>query len=96
MDLSIITEYISPIAMVAALGVGYIFKNLVTTDEVNRFIPLIAAVVGVVVCVVNDISTGVFGVNTIVVGMISGLASTGLYEAFKNLIGSLSKTEVTD
>ena len=96
MDLSIITEYISPIAMVAALGVGYIFKNVVTTDKVNRFIPLIAAVVGIAVCTATDISTGMFGVNTIVVGMISGLASTGLYEAFKNLIGDLSKAEVTD
>ena len=93
MDLSMLTEYISPIAMVAALGVGYICKNIVTSDRLNRFIPLIAAVVGVAVCVATDISSGAFSVNTIVVGMISGLASTGLYEAFKNLINKTKTAE---
>ena len=91
MDLSMLTEYISPIAMIAALGVGYICKNIITSDELNRFIPLIAAVVGIAVCVATDIPSGFFGVNTIVIGMISGLASTGLYEAFKNII---NKTDV--
>lgn len=93
MDLNMLTEYISPIAMIAALGVGYICKNIITSDELNRFIPLIAAVVGVAVCVATDIPSGVFGVNTIVIGMISGLASTGLYEAFKNLINKTKTAE---
>ena len=39
-----ISEYISVIALVAALCVGYILKNLVPNEEVNKFIPLIAAV----------------------------------------------------
>ena len=86
MDLTIITDYISPVAMIAALAVGYICKNIVTTDKINRFIPLIAALVGVVVCVATDIPNGTFSVMTVVTGLISGLASTGLYEAFKNFI----------
>ena len=45
-----ISEYISVIALVAALCVGYILKNLVPNEEVNKFIPLIAAVVGLVIC----------------------------------------------
>lgn len=82
-----ISEYISVIALVAALCVGYILKNLVPNDEVNKFIPLIAAVVGLVICLweANWVATP----ETIVMGVVSGLASTGLYEAFKNFIGQL-------
>lgn len=86
MDLSMIASYVSPVAMLAALCVGYIIKNLIVTNAVNQYIPLIAAVVGVAVCAATDIPAGTFSVNTIVVGMISGLASTGLYETFRNLI----------
>lgn len=82
-----ISEYISVIALVAALCVGYILKNLVPNEEVNKFIPLIAAVVGLVICLweTNWVATP----ETIVMGVVSGLASTGLYEAFKNFIGQL-------
>lgn len=82
-----ISEYISVIALVAALCVGYILKNLVPNDGVNKFIPLIAAVVGLVICLweANFVATP----ETVVTGIVSGLASTGLYEAFKNFIGQL-------
>ena len=78
MDISIINDYITPIAVVAALCIGYIVRNLITTDSVNKYIPLIVAAVG--------IAAGTFGVATIVNGMVSGLASTGLYEAFSQLM----------
>lgn len=94
MDITtMLTAYISPVAMIAALAVGYVFKNLIPTERVNRFIPLIAAIIGVAVCAGIDIPAGVFGVNTIVVGMVSGLASTGLYEAFRNTIGNTKAAE---
>lgn len=82
-----ISEYISVIALVAALCVGYILKNLVPNEEVNKFIPLIAAVVGLVICLweAGWIATP----ETVVMGIVSGLASTGLYEAFKQFIGQL-------
>lgn len=85
-----ITQYISVIALVAALCVGFILKNLVPNDEVNKFIPLIAAVIGLVICLweANWIATP----ETVVMGVVSGLASTGLYEAFKNFIGQLKVT----
>ena len=82
-----ISEYISVIALVAALCVGYILKNMVPNDEINKFIPLIAAVVGLVICLweANWVATP----EIVVTGVVSGLASTGLYEAFKNFIGQL-------
>lgn len=82
-----ISEYISVIALVAALCVGYILKNLVPNEEVNKFIPLIAAVVGLVICLWE--AQWVATPETVVMGIVSGLASTGLYEAFKQFIGQL-------
>ena len=86
MDISMINDYITPIAVVAALCVGYIIRNAITTDAVNKYIPLIVAGVGVAVTCAVDIPAGTFGVSTIVNGMVSGLASTGLYEAFSQLV----------
>jgi len=82
-----VSEYISVIALVAALCVGYILKNLVPNEEINKFIPLIAALVGLVICLweAGWIATP----ETVVMGVVSGLASTGLYEAFKQFIGQL-------
>lgn len=82
-----INDYISIIALVAALCVGYIIKNIVPNEEINRFIPLIAAVVGLVICLWE--AAWVATPETIVMGIVSGLASTGLYEAFKQFIGQL-------
>ena len=82
-----ISEYISVIALVAALCVGYILKNLVPNEEVNKFIPLIAAVVGMVICLWE--AEWIATPETVVMGIVSGLASTGLYEAFKQFIGQL-------
>lgn len=82
-----VSEYISVIALVAALCVGYILKNLVPNEEVNKFIPLIAALVGLVICLWE--AGWVATPETVVMGIVSGLASTGLYEAFKQFIGQL-------
>lgn len=79
-----ITEYISLIGLVGALAVGFIVKNLIPNEGINRFIPLIASVVGLVICLWD--AGWVATPQVVVSGMISGLASTGLYEAFKNFI----------
>ena len=86
-----ISEYISVIALVAALCVGFILKNLVPNEEINKFIPLIAAVAGLVICLWEN--TWIATPEIVVTGVVSGLASTGLYEAFKNFIGQLKVDE---
>lgn len=83
MDLSIITEYISPIILVACLGIGYTLHTL-NNKILNSFIPIISASIGILAAIW---SFGIVDLNTVVIGMISGLASTGMYEAFKNIIG---------
>ena len=83
MDLNILAEYVNVIILGICLCVGYIVKNAVTTDKINKYIPLIVGTLGLVLAIVSDIDH--IALNTILTGLLSGLASTGLYEAFKNL-----------
>lgn len=83
MDIVTITEYISPIALVICLAVGYIIKYVVNNATLTKFIPLIVALLGIVICVWSSMS---FTPEIVAAGLISGLASTGLYEAFKQVI----------
>lgn len=83
MDVSFITEYISPIALVICLVTGFVIKSLGNAG-VNRFIPLIVAALGVLICAWDAMA---FTPSIVAAGLISGLASTGLYEAFKQLLG---------
>jgi len=90
-DLSSISTYLVPGIVILCLCVGYIIKNLIPNDSVNRFIPLIAGVLGLAASVATAASAGsAITVDVCVAGLVSGLASTGLYEGFKNLIGSKS------
>lgn len=83
MDITFVTEYAVPIIVLICLCIGYVIKNIVTSSKVNKFIPLIMAVLGVVLNVWNNMG---FTPDILLGGLISGLASTGLHQAFKNLI----------
>ena len=83
MDLSFLTNFAVPIIVGICLCIGYVLKNLVTTDVINKYIPLIMAVLGVVLNTWMNMS---FTPEILLGGLVSGLASTGLYEAFKNFI----------
>lgn len=82
--MDIIDTYIVPVVLIICLCVGYVLKNLVPTDKVNRYIPLAVAVIGIVIAVWN--AGWVFTPTTVVTGLVSGLASTGMHQAFKNFI----------
>lgn len=83
MDISFVTEFISPIALLVCLVVGFILKSF-GNAKVNRFIPVIVAVLGLLICAWDAMA---FTPSICAAGLISGLASTGLYEAFKQLLG---------
>ena len=57
-DLSAISTMMMPTILVLGLCVGYIVKNLIPNDSVNRFIPLIVGVVGLVAGIVSAFTTG--------------------------------------
>ena len=80
-------EFLNDYIVLAVVGiclcVGYIIKNVIPGDAVNKFIPLIMGLLGVAV---NAwISTGI-GPEIILGGLVSGLASTGMYELFAQFI----------
>lgn len=83
MDLTFLANFAVPIIVGVCLCVGYVIKNVITTDTINKYIPLIMAVLGVVLNIWINMS---FTPEILLGGMFSGLASTGLYEAFKQLI----------
>ena len=78
-----LNQFSIPVIVGICLCVGYILKNVVTTDKVNKFIPLIMGVLGLGLNM--WINLGV-SPEIILGGLVSGLASTGLYEAFKQFI----------
>lgn len=90
MDLSFLTNYINPIILGICLLVGYAIKTAIPKIP-NRFIPLSALVLGVIISILTNYP----GINAEVVlgGMISGLASTGLYEMLRNLLDKDGKKE---
>lgn len=83
MDLSFITENFVPVIVVACLIVGYIIKATPLFNKVaNAYIPVIVAVLGAIL----GVATNGFGVEPIVYGAVSGLASTGLHQVFTKLL----------
>ena len=85
MDISFINEYLVLVVLAICLCVGYIIKHIVPGDKVNKYIPLIMGVLGVVL---NAwFNAWQLTPEILLGGLASGLASTGLHQAFKNLIG---------
>lgn len=88
MDLSVLSQYLSVVVVGICLCVGFVIKN--SLDFIpNKYIPAIMLVLGTAI----NISMNLNGINAevILVGMLSGLASTGLYELFKNFINKEEK-----
>ena len=84
MDISVLMSFANIMIVGVCLCVGWVIKNLIPTKKINRYIPLIMSVLGVVLSVwVNS----AFTLETLLIGLISGFASTGVYEAFINLKG---------
>ena len=84
MDLQFLLEFVVLIIVGICLCIGFILKNLVPSEKINKYIPSIMGVIGLVL---NMWMNGWQITPSILLGgLFSGLASTGLYEAFRNLI----------
>lgn len=83
MNIEFLTEYFVPVIVGICLCVGYVVKTSVPID--NKYIPAINAILGLLLAV--WIHFEAITPEVILSGMFSGLAATGLYEAFRNLIG---------
>lgn len=89
-DLTFLLEYINPVILGICLCAGFAMKNAFEWFN-NRYIPLAALVMGTLISILINYP----GINAEVVlgGMISGLASTGLYEMMRNLLDKDGKKE---
>lgn len=86
-----LNEYLVLIVIGVCLCVGYVIKHLIPGKMVNKFIPLIMALLGVFINAwVNAFA---FTPEILLGGMASGLASTGMYEMFKQFIDKTDKTK---
>lgn len=83
MDITFLTEFAVPIIVGICLCIGYIIKNMIPSDGINKYIPLIMGALGVALNV--WINLGITP-QILLGGLFSGLASTGLHQVFKNLI----------
>lgn len=73
-----------PTTAIACLCVGFVLNNLVPGEELTRFIPLIMGVLGIVFTAWT--LDWAMNPEIFLTGFVSGLASTGMYEMFKNFI----------
>lgn len=88
MDLGFLQEYYIPVVLVACLIVGYCIKHIAWLDKIsNQYIPTILAVLGAILAVLSAyLGESPITLETVVYGAFTGLASTGLHQAFKNII----------
>ena len=75
-----LNAYVIPEILVLCLLLGFIIKMWIK-DVDNRWIPTIVAVVGAGTAVLMNL--GAVTIDVIVGGAVSGLASTGLHQMFK-------------
>lgn len=91
-DLSFLMEYINLVTLGICLCVGFSIKYAKIFDWLgNQYIPLTMLILGSVINILINIPN----INAMVVlgGMISGLASTGLYEMMRNLLDKDGKSK---
>lgn len=82
--MEVLNEFLEIIIIGVCLCVGYIIKNLIPTDKINRYIPLIMGIIGVLMSFwINNFAVSP---EILLSGLISGLASTGMYELFKQFL----------
>lgn len=88
MDLGFLQDYYIPVVLVACLIVGYCIKHIVWLDKIsNQYIPTILAVLGAALAILSAyLGKTPITLETVVYGAFTGLASTGLHQAFKNII----------
>lgn len=83
MEFEFLKEYLVLVVLGICLCAGYILKHLVPTEKINRFIPLIMGLLGVILNL--WLSGWVLTPQVLLGGLASGLAATGVHQAAKGL-----------
>lgn len=83
-DLNFLLDYINVVTLGICLCIGFVLKEAKIFERFgNHYIPVVMLVIGTLI---NIISFRSMQSSIVLGGMISGLASTGLYEMLRNLI----------
>ena len=99
MDWGVLSNYTVIVVMGLCLCVGYVIKNSLDFIK-NKYIPLIMAVMGIVLNLINccgeimatkGAELGPLVLQIVLSGAMSGLLSTGVYEAFRGIIEGKNK-----
>lgn len=88
MVLDFLTEYQVPVIVGICLCIGFIVKKWIK-DEEHKWIPTICGILGIVLAL--WINAWVLTPQAFLQGLFSGLAATGLHQAFKQIIESKSE-----
>ena len=86
--MEMLNNYLVPVIVALCLIVGYVIKHWIL-DADNKIIPTVVTVVGVVAAAAMN--WGNITIETSVGGALSGLASTGLHQLFKQWIDNGGK-----
>lgn len=88
MNLEVISKMFILLVLIFCLCIGYLLKNYMPSD--NKIIPTVLFFVG---CICGVICLG-FNFEAVVRGGLTGLASVGLHQAFKQFIEAPKKLEL--
>lgn len=89
MDITFLLQYINLVTLGICLCLGYTLKTIKGFN--NQYIPAAMLVIGTIINVLANLPN--INMTVVLGGMISGLVSTGLYEAMRNLIEKDGKKE---
>nr|DAO16595.1 MAG TPA: holin [Caudoviricetes sp.] len=86
--LKLMQETTVPMIVAICLVVGYVVKKWVK-DVDNKYIPTLVLVLGLAL----GLASKGFSIEAAAAGMISGLASTGLHQMYKNFLEGKKEKE---
>ena len=90
-----IQSYIAVPIVLSCFAIGYIIKNHTKVNNSN--IPTIMAILG---CILNIIFSILDGLNitysTVITGIVSGFASSGLYDAITRILKLKKENDTTE
>ena len=83
MDYSTLNQYFVLVVLLGCLVVGYIIKHATLCKKIpNNDIPVILAAIGAL----SNLLVSGLSFESLVYGAVMGLASTGMYEGFRNFV----------
>ena len=93
--MEIINQYLSIVIVVICVVVGYVWKS--STTLANKYIPLVVALLGLILAIANAIANSQpITLDVIAMGLVSGLASTGLHQFVTRVFEKMEELDVKE